>query len=67
MLFMNYLGTSFMLLTFEKGWSFSHSVYHFIFILIVVLLTIFRVLNIPRKAAKLEEKITKQADAKKTN
>lgn len=64
MLFMNYLGTSFMLLTFEKGYSFSSSLNHFIFILIVVLLATFRILNIPRKAAKLEEKLKLAAASK---
>ena len=64
MLFMNYLGTSFMMLTFERGNNFSGSVNHFIFILIVLLLLAFRGLNIPRKAAKLEEKIKQAAIAK---
>lgn len=54
---MNYMGISFMLLTYEKGLSFSTSVHHFVYIGIVVLLIVFRVGGIPRKAAKLEEKL----------
>lgn len=65
MLSMNYLGISFMLLTFEKGWSFSNSLSHFVYIYILVLFIIFRFGGIPRKAAKLEEKIRITAEAKK--
>ena len=54
---MNYLGISFMLLTFEKGWRFSASLYHYVYISIIVLFAIFRFGGIPRKAAKLEEKL----------
>ena len=60
---MNYLGISFMLLTFEKGWSFSSSLYHFVYIYIVVFFVIFRFGGIPRKAQKLEEKLKAKAAA----
>jgi hypothetical protein len=64
MVAMNYLGISFMLLTFERGGTFSGSIYHFIYIGIIVLFVIFRFGGIPRKAAKLEEKIKLAATAK---
>jgi lysophospholipid acyltransferase len=64
MLMMNFMGISFMLLTFEKGWSFSSSVYHFVYIVIVVLFVIFRFGGITKKAAKLEEKLKAKAAEK---
>ncbi len=63
MLMMNYLGISFMLLTFEKGWRFSSSLYHYVYVLIVVFFVIFRFGGITRKAVKLEEKIKAKAAA----
>lgn len=57
MLTMNYLGISFMLLTFENAGSFSKTLYHFVYIYIVLLFVIFRFGGIPKMAAKLEEKI----------
>lgn len=39
---LNYLGTCFCLLTYERGMAFSGAVYHFVFIGIVVLFIIFR-------------------------
>lgn len=56
MLAMNYLGVCFGLLTFEKGLTFTNSVYNFIFVLIVVSFAYFRFSGIVRKAQKLEEK-----------
>ena len=50
LLAMNYMGISFICLTFEKGWRFSGSLHHFIYIGIVVGLLITRLGNIPRKA-----------------
>lgn len=47
---MNYMGISFMLLTFEKGYRFSSSMYHFVYVAVVLGLVIFRGFNIPRKA-----------------
>ncbi len=64
MLFMNFMGISFMLLTLEKGWSFSSSVYHFIYILIIVFFIIFRFGGVTRYAVKLEEKLKAKAAAK---
>jgi len=64
MLMMNYIGIGFMLLTFERGYSFSSSVYHFAYILIVALFVIFRFGGITRKAAKLEKIIAEKAAAK---
>lgn len=57
MLTLNYLGTSFGLLTFEKGLRFSGTMYHFVFVYIIVFFVIFRFGGIPRKAAKLEAKL----------
>lgn len=64
MMAMNYLGITFMLLTFERGMAFSGSMYHFVFIGIPVFFAIFRFGGIPRKAQKLEEKIKAKAEAK---
>ena len=64
MLMMNFMGISFMLLTMEKGWRFSSSVYHFVYIVIVVLFVIFRFGGVTRKAAKLEAKLKAQAAEK---
>lgn len=64
MLTLNYLGVSFGLLTFERGMRFSGSVYHFVFIYILVLFAIFRFGGIPRKAAKLEAKLKEKELAK---
>lgn len=64
MLMMNFMGISFMLLTLEKGWRFSSSVYHFVYIVIVVLFVIFRFGGVTRKAAKLEAKLKAQAAEK---
>lgn len=64
---LNYLGVSFGLLTFEKGLRFSGTMYHFVFVYIIILFSIFRFGGIPRKAAKLEAKLKaiKEAKAKK--
>lgn len=64
MLMMNFIGVSFMLLTFEKGIRFSASVYHFVYITIVVMFVIFRFGGITKRAAKLEKKIQEKAAAK---
>ena len=42
MLTMNFMGISFMLLTFEKGFRFSQSVNHFVYIYVFVFFAIFR-------------------------
>ena len=69
MLTMNFMGISFMLLTFEKGYKFSQSVSHFVYIYIFVFFVIFRFSGITKKAAKLEakfkEKAAAQVDTKK--
>lgn len=50
MLMMNFIGVSFMLLTFEKGIRFSASVNHFVYITIVVMFIIFRFGGVTKKA-----------------
>lgn len=60
MMSLNYLGTSFGLLTFELGYNFSKAMHHFVFIYIMVLFAIFRFGGIPRKAQKLEEQLAKK-------
>ena len=64
MLMMNFMGISFMLLTFEKGWRFSSSVSHFVYIVITIFFVIFRFSGITKKAAKLEQKLKDKAAAK---
>jgi hypothetical protein len=54
---LNYLGTSFGLLTFERGFRFSSTMYHYVYVYIVLLFIVFRFGGIPRKAAKLEAKL----------
>lgn len=53
---LNYLGTSFCLLTFEKAFAFSSAMHHFVFIYILVFFVIFRYGGIPQIAAKMEKK-----------
>jgi hypothetical protein len=67
MVAMDYLGVSFQLLTFERGYAFSKSMYHYMYILIFVLLVIFRVGKIPQRAAKLEAKLKEKAAASTTS
>ena len=64
MLAMNYMGISFALLTYEKGMTFSRAMNHYVFILIVALLLVFRLGKIPQRAAKLEAKLKETADKK---
>ena len=63
MLLMNFQGVSFMLLTFDKGFKFSKSINHFVYITIFVLFVIFRFSGVTKKAAKLEEKLKLKAAA----
>ena len=63
MLLMNFQGVSFMLLTFDKGYKFSQSVNHFVYITIFVLFAVFRFSGITKKAAKLEAKLKEHAAA----
>lgn len=64
LLSMNFMGASFQMLTFERGWKFSAALYHFVYIYIVVLMFIFRFGRIPQKAAKLEAKLKEKAEGK---
>lgn len=54
MLYLNYLGTSFCLLTYEKGMNFSSAIYHFIPISILIFFAFFRFSGIVKRAQKLE-------------
>ena len=63
MLTMNFMGISFMLLTFERGFKFSKAVHHFVYIYVFVLFFIFRFGGITKKAAKLETKLKEKAAA----
>jgi hypothetical protein len=64
MLTMNYMGICFQLLTFEKGWRFSSTMYHFVFIYVIVFFLIFRFGGIPRMAAKYEAKLKAKSEGK---
>ena len=57
MLTMNFMGISFMLLTFEKGFRFSQSIYHAVYIYVFVFFVIFRFSGITKMAAALEKKL----------
>lgn len=65
LLTLNYFGTSFGLLTFEKGYRFSSTLYHYVYIYIVVLFFAFRFGGITKRAVKLEAKLKEKEDAKK--
>jgi hypothetical protein len=60
MLALNYLGTSFSALTFERGFNFGAGTYYFVYILLPLLLFLSKTLNISAMAKKLEEKKVKQ-------
>lgn len=66
LLVMNYMGASFQMLTFERGYRFSSTLYHFIFILVLVTFAIMRFGRIPQRAAKLEAKLKAKEEAKNT-
>ena len=53
---LNFHGTSFSMLTFERGLKFCGSMYYFVFAIVVGLYIIMVALGISRKAAKLEAK-----------
>jgi hypothetical protein len=57
------MGISFMLLTLEKGFKFSQSVNHFVYIYVFVFFAIFRFSGITKKAAKLEARLKEKAAA----
>lgn len=62
---LNYFGTSFGLLTFEKGYRFSSTLYHFVYIYILVFFFIFRFGGVTKKAARLEAKLKEREDTNK--
>ena len=64
MLTMNYMGTCFQMLTFERGWKFSSSMHHFVFIYVILAFIFFRFSGITKKAAKLEAKLKEKAEGK---
>mmetsp|Transcript_11453 Transcript_11453/g.19371 ORF Transcript_11453/g.19371 Transcript_11453/m.19371 type:complete len:248 (-) Transcript_11453:49-792(-) len=54
---MNYLGTAFCLLTFEKGFNFMRGTYSLGFILIPGLLIVSRLINLPQIAKKMQKQV----------
>lgn len=64
MLAMNYLGTCFCLLTYERGMTFSAAMNHYVFVLIVVFFLIFRFGGVVKRAQKIEAKIKAAKEAK---
>jgi len=68
MLLLNYLGTSFNQLTFERGFNFGKGTNYFVFILLPVLLVTIKATGIVQYAKKLEESHslkTSKVEAKK--
>jgi hypothetical protein len=61
---MNYLGTIFCLLTWEKGFKFSGAIYHFPVVSVFILFAVFRFGGIPKMAAKVEAKIKEKETLK---
>ena len=56
MLLLNYLGTSFNQLTFERGDNFGKGTNYFVFILLPVCLALSKIFNIVGMAKKMEKK-----------
>jgi hypothetical protein len=54
---LNFLGVSFNSLTFTRGYNFSKGVSHFVWILIPIVLAIFKFGGLAKKAKKLEEEL----------
>jgi FtsH-binding integral membrane protein len=63
---MNFLGTSFTLLTFEKGMRFASSMYYFVFVGCVCGFFMWQGLGISKKAHKLELREKELKEGKET-
>ncbi len=61
---MNFLGTTFGLLTFERGRIFCGSMYYFVFIITVGLYFLMKALGVVKMAQKLEAQDKKIAEDK---
>jgi lysophospholipid acyltransferase len=66
MIVLNYFGTSFNALTFERGFTFGSGVNHFVFILIPIVLFLVKSLGLVKKAKKMEEALKKKKEEKET-
>ena len=66
MIILNYFGTSFNSLTFERGNIFGKMLYHFIFILVPITLFMFKTLGLAKRAKKIEEAIKKKQEGKES-
>jgi hypothetical protein len=53
MIALNYLGTSFVMLSFEKGLNFGRAMYYYISIIIIVLLVLSKTFNLVGYAKKI--------------
>lgn len=50
MLALNYLGTAFTMLSFERGYNFLRATYFYVFIILIVLLSLWKALGITKMA-----------------
>tara|TARA_B110000285_G_C14974893_1_gene538451 strand:- start:82 stop:504 length:423 start_codon:yes stop_codon:yes gene_type:complete len=66
MIVLNYFGTSFNALTFERGLTFGAGQNHFVFILIPIVLFLVKSLGLVKKAKKIEEALKKKNEEKET-
>lgn len=66
MIVLNYFGTSFNSLTFERGLTFGAGVNHFVFIMIPIALFLVKSLGLVKKAKKIEEALKKKNEEKET-
>ena len=66
MICLNYFGTSFNALTFERGFTFGRGQNHFVFICVPLALGLVKGLGLVKKAKKMEEALMKKTEEKET-
>jgi len=66
MIVLNYFGTSFNSLTFERGLTFGAAQNHFVFIMIPLAMALVKGLGLVKKAKKMEEALKKKNEEKET-
>jgi len=64
MIVLNYFGTSFNALTFERGLTFGAGVNHFVFILLPITMFLVKSLGLVKKAKKMEGALKKKNEEK---
>jgi FtsH-binding integral membrane protein len=64
MVTLNFLGTSFCLLTFERGLLFASSLYYYVYIYLIVAFVIFRFMGLTKMIQGWEKKALEAASSK---